>query len=73
LAFHAGQTPLLARHPGVAAAEHKILGVDIAGQVETVGRRATRFKPGDEVYANVLYRGYGGFAEYVRCQLTLWP
>jgi NADPH:quinone reductase-like Zn-dependent oxidoreductase len=39
--------------------------VDIAGQVETVGSGVTRFKPGDEVYANLLDHGYGGFAEYV--------
>ncbi len=45
--------------------KHKILGVDIAGQVEAVGSGVTRFKPGDEVYANLLDHGYGGFAEYV--------
>src|SRR5687768_15657169 len=45
--------------------KHRILGVDIAGQVETVGSGVTRFKPGDEVYANLLDHGYGGFAEYV--------
>ena len=28
------------------------------------GSGVTRFKPGDEVYANLLYHGYGGFAEY---------
>jgi NADPH:quinone reductase-like Zn-dependent oxidoreductase len=33
--------------------------------VEAVGGGVTQFEPGDEVYANVLYRGYGGFAEYV--------
>src|SRR5688572_4171680 len=42
-----------------------ILGVDIAGQVEAVGRGVTRFKPGDEVYANLLDHGFGGFAEFV--------
>jgi NADPH:quinone reductase-like Zn-dependent oxidoreductase len=45
--------------------KHHILGVDIAGQVEAVGSGVTRFKPGDEVYANLLDHGYGGFAEYV--------
>jgi NADPH:quinone reductase-like Zn-dependent oxidoreductase len=33
--------------------------------VEAVGSDVTRFKPGDEVYANLLDHGYGGFAEYV--------
>jgi NADPH:quinone reductase-like Zn-dependent oxidoreductase len=45
--------------------KHQILGVDIAGQVEAVGSGVTRYKPGDEVYANLLDHGYGGFAEYV--------
>jgi NADPH:quinone reductase-like Zn-dependent oxidoreductase len=45
--------------------KHRILGGDIAGQVETVGDGVTQFKPGDEVYANLLDHGYGGFAEYV--------
>jgi NADPH:quinone reductase-like Zn-dependent oxidoreductase len=50
---------------GLLRPKHKILGVDIAGQVEAVGSGVTRFKPGDEVYGNLLDHGYGGFAEYV--------
>jgi NADPH:quinone reductase-like Zn-dependent oxidoreductase len=50
---------------GLLRPKQKILGVDIAGQVEAVGSGVTRFKPGDEVYANLLDHGYGGFAEYV--------
>ena len=47
----------LRRPPGV-----KILGSDMAGQVESVGKDVTQFHPGDEVYAEV---DSGGFAEYV--------
>jgi NADPH:quinone reductase-like Zn-dependent oxidoreductase len=50
---------------GLWRPKNRILGVDIAGRVEAVGRGVTRFKPGDEVYANLLDHGYGGFAEYV--------
>jgi NADPH:quinone reductase-like Zn-dependent oxidoreductase len=58
--------PLFSRATlGLLRPRHKILGVDIAGQVEAVGGGVTRFKPGDEVYANLLDHGYGGFAEYV--------
>lgn len=39
-----------------------VLGSDMAGQVEAVGKNVTRFRIGDEVYAEV---GSGGFAEYV--------
>jgi NADPH:quinone reductase-like Zn-dependent oxidoreductase len=40
-------------------------GVDIAGQVEAVGRDVTDFEPGDEVLADLSEHGFGGFAEYV--------
>jgi NADPH:quinone reductase-like Zn-dependent oxidoreductase len=50
-----------------------ILGCDVAGTVEAVGRDVTEFRPGDDVYA--LVPG-GGFAEYVTVKddlLTLKP
>jgi NADPH:quinone reductase-like Zn-dependent oxidoreductase len=50
---------------GLLRPKHRILGVDIAGRVEAVGSGLTQFKPGDEVYANLLDHGSGGFAEYV--------
>jgi NADPH:quinone reductase-like Zn-dependent oxidoreductase len=57
--------PLFSRATlGLLRPKHRILGVDIAGQVEAVGSGVTRFQPGDEVYANLLDHGYGGFAEY---------
>jgi len=58
--------PLFSRATlGLLRPKRQVLGVDIAGQVEAVGSRVTRFQPGDEVYANLLDHGYGGFAEYV--------
>ncbi len=50
---------------GLLRPRHQILGVDVAGRVEAAGGGVTRFQPGDEVYANLLDHGYGGFAEYV--------
>jgi NADPH:quinone reductase-like Zn-dependent oxidoreductase len=58
--------PLFSRATlGLLRPKHQILGVDVAGQVEAVGSDVGRFQPGDEVYANLLDHGYGGFAEYV--------
>jgi NADPH:quinone reductase-like Zn-dependent oxidoreductase len=41
-----------------------ILGCDIAGQIETVGKNVKNFQPGDEVYGDLCECGFGGFAEY---------
>jgi len=49
---------------GLRRPRHKILGVDVAGTVEAVGGRVTRFQPGDGVFAETFQSGWGGFAEY---------
>ena len=56
--------PLYARIGGLLKPRHQILGSDIAGRVEMVGRNIRRFQPGDEVFGDILPR-MGGFAEYV--------
>lgn len=47
---------------GLLKPKHKILGDDMAGRVEAVGRNVKQFQPGDEVFGEI---GYGAFAEYV--------
>jgi NADPH:quinone reductase-like Zn-dependent oxidoreductase len=42
----------------------KILGSDIAGIVEAVGKNVKMFRPGDKVFGD-LSGSWGGFAEYV--------
>jgi len=44
---------------------YKILGSDIAGRVEAVGRNVKQFQPGDEVFGDLSVCGFGAFAEYV--------
>src|SRR5262249_39274803 len=46
---------------GLLKPKDRRLGVDVAGQVEAVGRKVTQFKPGDEVFG----AGRGAFAEYI--------
>ena len=44
---------------------YKILGTDIAGRVEAVGRNVKQFQPGDEIWGDLSAYGWGAFAEYV--------
>jgi NADPH:quinone reductase-like Zn-dependent oxidoreductase len=54
-----------ARIVGPLKPRYKILGSDIAGRVETVGRNIEQFQPGDEVFGDSSLCGFGAFAEYV--------
>jgi NADPH:quinone reductase-like Zn-dependent oxidoreductase len=46
---------------GLRKPKQPILGRDVAGTVEAVGKQVTDFKPGDEIYAEI---GGGSYAEY---------
>jgi NADPH:quinone reductase-like Zn-dependent oxidoreductase len=50
---------------GLLKPKNTILGSDIAGRVEAVGRDVKQFKPGDAVFGDVFAHNFGGFAEYV--------
>lgn len=49
---------------GLLKPGRKILGSDIAGKIEAIGKNVTLFKTGDNVYGD-LSGSWGGFAEYV--------
>jgi len=50
---------------GLLKPKIKILGGDIAGSAEAIGRNIKQFQPGDAVFGDLSACGFGGFAEYV--------
>jgi NADPH:quinone reductase-like Zn-dependent oxidoreductase len=54
--------PYLARlFSGLTKPKNPILGVELAGEIESLGKDVKKFKEGDQVFG---YCGYGAFAEY---------
>ena len=64
--FLTGTPWLLRLMAGLRTPKQPRRGVDLAGVVESVGSRITRFRPGDEVFGG----GNGAFAEYAVCKET---
>jgi NADPH:quinone reductase-like Zn-dependent oxidoreductase len=49
---------------GLRKPKFKIIGNDIAGCVEAVGRNVSTFRPGDEVFGELSRCGFGAYAEF---------
>ena len=56
---------LLTRLEAPFRPKHRILGSDIAGEIEAVGPKVTRWRPGDAVFGDITEVGFGAFAERV--------
>ena len=50
---------------GPLTPKYKILGSDIAGRIEAVGKNVKHFKSGDEVFGDLTEYDFGAFSEYV--------
>jgi NADPH:quinone reductase-like Zn-dependent oxidoreductase len=61
----AGWQKLMARlFLGIRHPKRPILGMELAGEIESVGKAVTRFKIGDAIFASTLGVNFGGYAEY---------
>jgi NADPH:quinone reductase-like Zn-dependent oxidoreductase len=59
-------SPYISRlQAGLRKPKDSVLGADVAGRVEAIGKHVTKFQPGDELFGSLFGHGFGAFAEYV--------
>lgn len=64
-AFVRGKPRIYRLMMGLRKPRVTVLGAEISGIVEALGKGVTKLRPGDAVYGDISAAGFGGFAEYV--------
>ncbi len=64
LPIHGWQKTMARLFLGWSKPKRPILGMELAGEIESVGEKVTRFKPGDPVFASTFAVNFGGYAEF---------
>lgn len=64
-AMVSGKPFLVRLSSGLLKPKYTIPGIDIAGQVDAVGRNVKQFQRGDKVFGDIGDYGFGAYAEYV--------
>ncbi len=59
-----GMRFLMRLYLGLRKPKRPILGVELAGKIDEIGKDVTRFKKGDQIFASTFWSNFGGYAEY---------
>jgi NADPH:quinone reductase-like Zn-dependent oxidoreductase len=57
---------------GLREPKDRVLGCDVAGQIEAVGNNVRMLRPGDEVFGSPFMHGFGAFASIYVSRTISW-